>query len=57
VGAEDDGVVGGLVDGAALEDDDESQAASNALPERRAVIARPEIARLLPPNRLCTAKP
>jgi hypothetical protein len=57
VGADDDGVVGGLEEGSALDDDDESHAASNVLPVRRAVTARPEIARLLPPTRLCTAKP
>ena len=58
MGADEDGcVVGELEGGAALEDEDESHAANNALPERRAATARPEIARLLPPTRLCTAKP
>ena len=57
MGADDDGCEVGGLEGAALEEDDESHPATSALPARKAATARPESARLLPATRLCTAKP
>jgi hypothetical protein len=56
VGADVDGCVVGGLEGAALEDEDESHAASRVLPARKATTVRPEIARLLAPTRLRTAE-